>query len=99
MSASSLAAFGNELHGCGCEEEEALWERWGEPDAASREAAARAVVRLYGGVCLCRGAGLDVDQAAAAARLIIIIKNKSKSGLEAAKDDVWTRGETASLMK
>lgn len=37
--ASSLAAFGNEHHGFGCEEEEALWERWEGPDSVFCDAA------------------------------------------------------------
>lgn len=62
MSASALspAAFGNEPHGFGCEEEEALWERWGRPDSSSCDAATQVALRPYGGMCLYRGSDLDV---------------------------------------
>lgn len=47
MTASSLAAFGNEHHGSGCEEEEALWARWGRLDGAACGAAIQVAVRFY----------------------------------------------------
>ena len=86
-SASSSAAYGNQHQGFGCEEEEALWERWGRPGSASCDAVTQVALRPCGGWCVCVS-GLRSGYSFCAYKY---------TWMENTVEEMWTRGAAGCL--